>query len=787
MKTRMTGKTLLSTKGAVIGSVVMIVVGATVSAVAAEAGSSGGGLEEIIVTARRRSETLQSQPLSITALTSQTLDRMNVRSLLDVTNVPNLSVSSVPGFLHSISVAIRGITQTDPILSDDQPVAMYIDGVLIARMVASQLDLIDPERIEVLRGPQGSLFGRNTTGGAVNITLPGPADEFGTSARAGYASNNELTVRGIVDTGHIGSTGLKAKFAVQRHTMDGYVRNTLTSDGKYWGGSEDTTSAYANVQGNIGTVGSFDYRFDYSRMLQFLLGYQTTYPSPQSVAYYSLSPTYGGDPFVYSTTRLGAYPIYPLIRSNGHVMGNALTLNFPISDALNVKSITAIRSLKTNLIPHATGQGHLLGLVTNFVSASVQRVTPYETIIGPGQTEPDPQTQHQVSQELQVSGQVGRHKYVGGLYYFRERYSEVYDALITLTSEALPFLPPNVAFNSIIGGNYHGESSSYAAYLSDSYVPPILDDKLEITGGVRYTIDYKILDFPFDAISNPVMAYHHYKKFSAVSGDATVKYQWTPDIMTYLRYANAYKSGGFSARNAPNGAGFNPETANNVEGGFKTDFFDKHLRVNGDIFYTKYTDKQVNTFIVSAGTVNSGIANAGSVKYLGSELEVTIVPVQRWDIDLNWGRTWPKYLQFNYQPVASGPVYNIADSARFPNFSKTSFAVGTQYTFEPTSIGEVSLRVDYTYKSGMYFLASDLLNPRNEETKSGPAELLNTNINLAHIPVNLGRTDVEVSAYCTNCLDKAFRVYGTDFGVLGVGTNVFARPRVFGVNVTAKY
>jgi hypothetical protein len=177
---------------------------------------TAAGVEEIVVTARRLTETLQSAPLSVAALTSKKLEDMNVRTLLDVTNVPNVSVTPNPGFISTMQVSIRGIVETDPIMSNDQPIATYVDGVLIAHSIASQLNLIDPERIDILRGPQGSLFGRNTTGGAINITLPGPADQFGSSTRVGYASNNELTLREILDTGELWGTGLKAKFAIQR-------------------------------------------------------------------------------------------------------------------------------------------------------------------------------------------------------------------------------------------------------------------------------------------------------------------------------------------------------------------------------------------------------------------------------------------------------------------------------------------------------------------------------------------------------------------------------------------
>jgi iron complex outermembrane receptor protein len=755
--------------------------------------ANNAGIEDIIVTARRREETLQSQALSISAIGAEKLEAMNVKSLLDLTGVPNVSFNKQPGFMNTVEASIRGITESDPILTNDQPIAMYVDGVLIGRAVAAGLDLIEPERVEILRGPQGSLFGRNTTGGAINITLPQPTDDMGVTLRVGYASNNELTLRGIIDTGVLGSSGLKARIAVQRHTMDGYVRNTKTSDGKFWPGADETNNLYFALHGDIGSSGaSFDYRLDYSHMLQYLLSSQLTYADPDIVAYYANSPALGGDALTVSPNRLGAMPLLPLQRSKGHVFGNALTVNVPFNDAINLKSITALRYFTTDAMPNSSGQGLLFGpVVTNFApfTVEIQRVTPYELARGLfGNPEGDHSHQRQISQELQLQGQIGRHKYVAGGYFFTEKFKEKYYAFLTLPG-ALVGLPPTLGFNAPGGANYNGKSESYAVYLSDTYTPPILDDKLEITGGIRYTIDKKTLDFPTDIVFGQTFT-HHYRKFSAVSGDFTAKYQWTPDFMTYFRFANAYKSGGFGGRDAPNAPGFEPETANNFEVGLKSDWLDRRLRVNADIFFTKYDDKQISTFSsdLSAGGVNaSHVANAGSAQYLGSEVEVTLQPVQQWQVELNWGHTWPKYNQFLYQPLTNGPIFNIAGSARFNYFSKTSFSIGTQYTVADLSIGELSLRADYSFKSGVYFHPSNTFNTRNELIKSGNQTLLNASINLAHIPISQGKSELAVSVYSTNLLNKHFRIQGVDYGVLGIAGDVFNRPRVVGFNVTAKY
>src|SRR5688572_9084121 len=154
------------------------------------------GLEEIIVTARRRAETIQTQPLSVTALTADSIEQLNIRHLDEIRSIPNVTFTNQPGFINTAVIYIRGIGEQDPVLTNDSPVALYVDGVQIARAIGSLMDLIEPERIEVLRGPQGSLFGRNTTGGAVSVTLPGPTDDFGLSLRGGYATDNEMTLRG---------------------------------------------------------------------------------------------------------------------------------------------------------------------------------------------------------------------------------------------------------------------------------------------------------------------------------------------------------------------------------------------------------------------------------------------------------------------------------------------------------------------------------------------------------------------------------------------------------------
>ncbi len=143
------------------------------------AASEGTGLEDIVVTARRREEALQDTPVSVSALSSTALERSNVQALDDVTRLmPNVAIQPQTGFLAGNTAFIRGIGSQEPLLSVDSPVGIYIDGIYIGRNNAANIELVDLERIEVLRGPQGTLFGRNTTGGAISMVTKKPAQEL---------------------------------------------------------------------------------------------------------------------------------------------------------------------------------------------------------------------------------------------------------------------------------------------------------------------------------------------------------------------------------------------------------------------------------------------------------------------------------------------------------------------------------------------------------------------------------------------------------------------------------
>jgi len=227
---------------------------------------SQGGLEEVIVTAEKRAENLQVTPLSITALSGELLAERNITNVLGYAEyVPNLTVNPIMGSATAASVYIRGVGYANTEAYVDSPVATYVDGVLYPRPNVAGLELIDIAQVEVLRGPHGTLFGRNTTGGALNITTRGPSDEFQFKQNLQYGTFQEFVAKSVLDTGRIADSSFKANIAYYHHQTDGYVDN-LTPDGDFNAGYRDSDSLWFHLQGDLAPHLVMDYRFDYTQL-----------------------------------------------------------------------------------------------------------------------------------------------------------------------------------------------------------------------------------------------------------------------------------------------------------------------------------------------------------------------------------------------------------------------------------------------------------------------------------------------------------------------------------------
>jgi outer membrane protein OmpA-like peptidoglycan-associated protein len=285
----------------------------------------------------------------------------------------------------------------------------------------------------------------------------------------------------------------------------------------------------------------------------------------------------------------------------------------------------------------------------------------------------------------------------------------------------------------------------------------------------------------------PCAGFDGAKNFHNLSWLLLGKYQFTDDIMGYVSIANAYKSGGFSARTP--GDSYQPETNTSYEIGEKAEFFDHRFRLNADFFYMDYSNLQVNFFTENPVThaAASVTQNAGAATYTGGELETSIIPAKNWLIDGSFGYVDPQFQQ--YLAKVNGQFVNIANQAIDNYVSKMTYDIGVQYDFEPFSFGDLTMRVDYAFASPKTFHPITEFAPLNPIIKSTNYHDLKAYVLLKDIETSYGKWEAKV--YGTNLINQDQRYAGIDFeivsGLSNFGNNTYNRPRTVGFQLTYTY
>jgi iron complex outermembrane recepter protein len=746
------------------------------AAQAPAAAPTGAELSEVVVTARRRSESLQTVPVAVTALSGEFLERQN---MIDVTALPqlapNLSILQQSGSPTAASVFIRGIGNQEPSAVAEQGVGIYLDGVYIARSAGALFDLVDLERVEVLRGPQGTLFGRNTVGGAVQLVSRKPADEFHAEGKAGFGTDRDWFVRGRVDTGYIAGSKVKASLSAQHHERDGYVNNRLRPDDEDPGALE-ADALFLGIQADLDPV-TINYSFDYNKRRAYPDYAQTVVATPDIINYFSQSESLGGAPFILSPGRLSQGLQTGFIDREGRdradgraeISGHSLTVTYDHSDALVLKSITAYRRFFQDTILTLTGQGDLRGVVLDPVTFAPS-VAPVALYTGNNA----PQRQWQFSQELQALGSVGQFDYVLGGYYFHEKASEFNRQFLTFV------LPGGMAgLNLTPVQAFGGKTISKAAFGQLTWKPAMFEERLELTGGLRYTEDEKTLNIGGD-VPVPVEGR---VKFTDTSWLFSANYQFTPTIMAYGRVSTGYRSGGINPRSSVLNT-FEPEKALAYEAGFKSELFDRRLRLNVSAFLTDYDDLQIQQFAAGSGGATSLIVNAGKVQFRGVEAEFTALPAEGVSIDGSVGYTDPEFETYLFRDPVTNTLINVGEEARMPQSAKFNAHLGAQYE-RPVNGATFTARADYAYRSEIYFFSLDRVNPFNREIRSRPDHNLKARLSLSDIEFQGGI--LEVGVWGDNLTDQENIAFAIDWGGLGFGTASFKRPRSAGIDVKLSF
>jgi len=749
---------------------VAVSVAATPKPAAAAEGSSA--LEEIVVTARKREESLQETPIAISAFTADDLERQQIENTEDLDQVsPNLQFASygpLTGNNSAAQVYIRGIGQSDGSSGVDPGVGLYIDDVYMGRSVGGVMDFRDISGVQVLRGPQGTLFGRNTIGGAVLLSTTLPGDVFGGTVRVGVGDDSLVEAFAAVDLPVSDTLGFRVSGGTRER--DGYVHRV--SDGLDLG-NENTHTFQSSMRWRPSDDFSLIVRGDYTKsdehgspfVFVTINGKQAfpaatsrgagcpgaTFPPP-SVPQGVVDQRCAND----ATWNLGHFTNGGTAKASSDLenWGVSAVAQWHVSPSVTLKSISAYRELQWQGARDADNTG-LLVLHTDYSSDG-----------------------DQFSQELQALFDVGSVKGVFGAFYFKESVDD-----LLLVPFAAP--PPLVASGAIPGSQDYQEAQvdndNWAAFTQWTFD---VTDKLSLTAGARYTEENKgiyITSFTTTPLTAPVVVPKTYNTpgvagpglnillqpfentYTSTTGSASVQYKFTDSLMSYVSWSQGFKSGGFNQRynNAPPGnvpVSFDEETAETYELGLKSEFAGS-VRLNAALFYTNYDNMQL--------TYRLGIVpllfNAGKSRIQGGELEFTYAPGSLL-IEGSVGYNDNKFLEIAQVP---GTSQTVGPNNRLPFTPEWQGNVGIGYDF---ALGSSTLtpRVNVSYTESQYFDAANSV----EVAQLDNVTLLNASLTWA-------MEHWKVKGGVNNATDEDYRVAGNSSYSTSAGyaEAIYARPR----------
>ncbi|HEY0051899.1 MAG TPA: TonB-dependent receptor, partial [Caulobacteraceae bacterium] len=522
----------------------------------AEAATEAEGfdaVDEIIVTATKRATNLQDTPIAISVIGAESLERSHSTSLLDLAgNLPSLRVSTFESRQSALTVGLRGIVPNDANQpAREQGVGIYLDGVYLGRQQGLNASMLDLERVEVLRGPQGALFGRNTEGGAVNLVTRQPTGEFGGRTSVGLSNYNGYNLAAHVDLPEIAGVSLKIDGALQYH--DATTENPM--DGQFgWNHLDRHGYRVAALWRPVETFrATYAYDFGHSETTPFLsqlinynplgLPVSTAFPRPAG----TISPL-APNVFVHPERQDRADIGVPQQPSVDEIFGHSLHLSYEVNDKLELRSITAYREVSVEQYDNAGGPARPPVFQPNApAGGSARNFSRYSL---------SDLEQLQRSQEFQLLGSAldGRFDYVVGLYYFNEKAWEEAATPSTLTYVGsngdyvvrdLQTAGVTRGFRSIDRGSVAWAESS-GLYVHTVYTPPVLEDALHVTLGGRWTEDKK--NGTLYRVANAPRNYRFELSESRFDPTVTVAYDVTPDINVYGTYATGYRAGGANSR-----------------------------------------------------------------------------------------------------------------------------------------------------------------------------------------------------------------------------------------------
>ena len=759
-----------------------------------EAVQPTSGVQDIVVTAQFRGQRLQDTPIAITATTGAALEAKNLQSVTDLTGVaPNVNLTAATGLNGSaVSAYIRGIGQNDSNFALEPGVGIYIDDVYYGTTFGAILDLTDLDRVEVLRGPQGTLAGKNSIGGSVKLFSKKPDENGGGFVEASTGSYDRLDIR--ASAGFTITDGLYARISgVSKHT-DGFLKLLdygCANPGEGIAATQSGTDCQTGTEGGTDVQGirlalryapagsplEINLIGDYAKNDSEQVATKLLYANNATVRSYDASSASGGVPFDsrfitgaksytsyasyisggnYTTAFGTPYQVTPgdfvsSPSSTAKSYGISGTIDYALSDTLSLKSITAYR--KASGTTGIDLDGSPLNIVLEQFSYSHKQFT----------------------QELRLSGKAGDliDYTVGGYYYDADDLQTGRNQIIT------------PLFDFLLNDPVTNTSKSVFAHAELHLTP-----NLNIIGGIRYTKDKKTYQFSRRNVDGTLPSGIPLTmnwllagldgETGTYKGDRVdyrigANYRFSPELMVYAQVATGYKGGGINPRpyTVDQITTFDPETLTTWEAGFKSDLLDRRLRLNAAAFFNDYKNLQINRYYCpeTASATCSMPANAGDAHVYGFEAEVSAQPVDGLMIDGSVG-----YLDFKYTSVDA--TTNVTKDMVAPFNPKWQASAGIQYKAELGNAGSITPRLDWNYQSSFYFNSVN-----NDYNKVAGRGLFNLRVTYRDADEKW-----ELSGGATNLFDKFYYVGKSENADnYGVVTGALGRPREWFVTLKRNF